>query len=111
MQFKASLTFRIVEVKREFTASTDSMFDILIPSGLEASIWKATVSNEPPNLSISELLNASKAAFGSPSAEMTKPDGRTGSIEESSPFMAEFIAATSVGAYTTYDPMGVVKLS
>lgn len=101
----------IVEDKRVLTAATDSIFGILIPSGLEANIWKATVSNEPPNLSILAWLNSPKAAFGSPSAEITKPDGRTGNIEESSPFMATFIAATSVGAYTTYDPIGFVKLS
>lgn len=69
------------------TVATDCMFSSLDEEGLEINIWKARVSKEPQEF----------AATPS-SGETMKPDGSIGMLEESSPFIAMFMAGIPIGA-------------
>lgn len=113
-QFKAALIFWTVELIRVLTVATDSMFSSFeeVEQGVETNIWKATVSSEPPDdLPAFALVEAPFPVSGRPSPDITKPDGRTGIIDESSPFIAMFMVGMSMGAYTKSDPNGSVQLS
>nr|GLL48693.1 hypothetical protein Itr_chr15CG02070 [Ipomoea trifida]GME00057.1 hypothetical protein Iba_chr15fCG1710 [Ipomoea batatas] len=74
-----------------------------------AKTWRATVRRQPDSgrHSGSEDWAAAGGAMG----VMTKPKGRRGTAEGSSPLMASWMASTSMVAYTTRLPESSVQLS
>lgn len=114
---RATLILWTVELMRVLTVATDSMLSCLEDEGLETRIWKATVSSEPPELPLLELLvEADDPVIAAlwlarPSLETMKPDGRMGMVDESSPLIATLRAGMSIGAYITMDPRESMQLS
>lgn len=82
------------------TEDTDSMLKRLNAAGLQANIWKATVSIEPLPLPLPPEFSPPLAptVFCKPSPVTTKPDGSTGTPEDSPPLVTSFMADIFTGA-------------
>lgn len=88
--------FRNVQDTIVLTDSTDSMVSLAVGE-LVVRIWKATVSNDPPSVSLlfSCLEEITNGLDSSPSGRMEKPEGNMAMLLESHPVITDCIPVTS----------------